>query len=120
MFVCFPPEQNMADSPDGRSERTSTARSGPRAFVGRVEAQEEAQSIYTAWYGRRLYPPWASVSPMAPTNTLRRALHRCVIMYQHTAACATLEIVEVEGQQGRRILRWKKFLPERVKFLVAS
>ena len=43
MYVCFPPEQDMAESPtsqDGRSERTLTARSGPRAFGDRVEAQE--------------------------------------------------------------------------------
>ena len=44
MYVCFLPEQDqdMAESPtsqDARSERTSTARSGPCACVYRVEAQ---------------------------------------------------------------------------------
>ena len=41
MYVCFLPEQDTAESPtqDARSERTSTARSGPCAFVHRVEAQ---------------------------------------------------------------------------------
>ena len=42
MYVCFLPEQDTAESPpsqDACSERTSTATSGPRAFVHRVEAQ---------------------------------------------------------------------------------
>ena len=42
MYVCLLPEQDMAESPtshDARSERTSTAMSGPRVFVYRVEAQ---------------------------------------------------------------------------------
>ena len=44
MYVCFLPEQDqdMAESPtsqDARSERTSTAKSGPCACVYRVEAQ---------------------------------------------------------------------------------
>ena len=43
MYVCFLPEQDMAESPTSqfaRSERISMERSGPRAFVDRVEAQE--------------------------------------------------------------------------------
>ena len=42
MYVCFLPEHDTAESPtsqDACSERTSTAMSGPRAFVHRVEAQ---------------------------------------------------------------------------------
>ena len=42
MYVCFVPEQDVAESPtsqDGRSERTLAATNGPRAFGDRVEAQ---------------------------------------------------------------------------------
>ena len=40
MYVCFLPEQDMAESPTSQdSERTSTAMSGPCACVYRVEAQ---------------------------------------------------------------------------------
>ena len=81
-----------------------------------------AHFMCTAWHGScplrmsvildRLHSP--------PTRTLRQAQPRCVITCQVIAACATLEIVEVERSQERRRLRRKKTQPERVKFVVAS
>ena len=77
-----------------------------------LRPRSEAQSICTAWYGRRLYPLCMSVIlhhlHVPPMSTLRRPLPRCVTMYQDTAACPALEIVVVEGQQERRRLRRKK------------
>ena len=58
-----------------------------------------APFICTAWHGD--CPLWMSVVRdrlhSLPMSTLRRALLRGVIMCQDIAACATLEIVEVEG-----------------------